>query len=99
MIMLLPLDVLDLLCMQVANGSSAIIYLTDDEKYDHDHHEDDDEDDDYKDDDDDDDDDDESHHVRYGRSTASSQYFLQLAGYLGESIVLNIVFCILFMSL
>ena len=25
--------------MQVANGSSAIIYLTDDEKYDWDHHE------------------------------------------------------------
>ena len=42
MIMLLPLDVLDLLCMQVANGSSAIIYLTDDEKYDHEYREDDD---------------------------------------------------------
>ena len=87
MIMLLTLDVLDLLCMQVANGSSAIIYLTDDEKYEDDHHEDDDDEDHHEDGDeggdDDDDDDDESHDTRYGRSTASSQYFLQLAGYLG----------------
>lgn len=48
-------EVLDLLCSQVEKGSSAIIYLTETEKY--------------------------------GRSTASSQYLLQLAGYLGIPVI------------
>ena len=88
--------------MQVANGSSAIIYLTDDEKYEY--HEDADEED-YDEDqdhledgDEDDDNDDKSDDGRYGRSTASSQYFLQLAGYLGPFLLcyIYIVFCFIF---
>ena len=48
-------DITDLLCDHLANGSVAIIYFTNTEKF--------------------------------GRSTAASQYFLQMAGFLGIPVI------------
>ena len=49
------LDITDLLCQHLSNGSVAIIYFTNTEKF--------------------------------GRSTAASQYFLQMAGFLGIPVI------------
>lgn len=48
-------DITDLLCQHISNGSVAIIYFTNTEKF--------------------------------GRSTAASQYFLQMAGFLGIPVI------------
>ena len=48
-------DITDLLCQHLSNGSVAIIYFTNTEKF--------------------------------GRSTAASQYFLQMAGFLGIPVI------------
>ena len=48
-------DITDLLCQHLHNGSVAIIYFTNTEKF--------------------------------GRSTAASQYFLQMAGFLGIPVI------------
>ena len=48
-------DITDLLCQHLNNGSVAIIYFTNTEKF--------------------------------GRSTAASQYFLQMAGFLGIPVI------------
>ena len=48
-------DITDLLCQHINNGSVAIIYFTNTEKF--------------------------------GRSTAASQYFLQMAGFLGIPVI------------
>lgn len=49
------LDITDVLCQQLDNGSAAILYFTNTEKF--------------------------------GRSTAASQYFLQMAGFLGIPVI------------